>query len=287
MDEFVEDLSLLELTSMLSGVSNGAPFYNPYYDANEDGEYSFDELCAEINRNVNLSYTGLSNGIASRDVYNIVMQDRQESVNVNSAYDLDEDGNVIRSSNDDFGFQVYPSSVVIASTWNQELIEEYGKAIGQEMLEAGMDTWFSPSMNIHRNSAGGRNIEYYSEDPILTGYSAAAAAKGAEALGINVTLKHFAANNQEEQRRQINESISERALREIYLKGYEIAVKETADKKEYPGITGVMPSYNRINGAWSAENYDMMHVSGHRRFQEVWEMYQTLTRRCLQCFTRT
>ena len=158
MDEFVEDLSLLELTSMLSGVSNGAPFYNPYYDANEDGEYSFDELCAEINRNVNLSYTGLSNGIASRDVYNIVMQDRQESVNVNSAYDLDEDGNVIRSSNDDFGFQVYPSSVVIASTWNQELIEEYGKAIGQEMLEAGMDTWFSPSMNIHRNSAGGRNI---------------------------------------------------------------------------------------------------------------------------------
>lgn len=259
MDAFIQDLSLLELTSMLSGVSNGAPFLNPYYDANGDGEYTFDENMAEINRNVNLSYTGASNGILERDVYNITMQDRQESVNVNSAYYLDENGEVAASSNNAFGFQVYPSCVVIASTWNQELIEEYGKAIGQEMQEAGMDTWFSPSMNIHRNPAGGRNSEYFSEDPILTGYSAAAATKGVERLGINVTLKHFAANNQEEERRQINEVISERALREIYLKGYEIAIKETADKELYPGYTGVMSSYNRINGAWSSENYDMIH----------------------------
>lgn len=258
MDELLDDMSLLELLSMLSGVSNGAPFLNPYYDANGDGAYTFDEMVAEINRNINCSYTGLTNGIVERDILNVTMVDRQESVSVTGAYDLDEEGNVVNIGNSGFGFQVYPSSVVIASTWNQELIEEYGTAIGNEMKEAGMDVWFSPSMNIHRNPAGGRNSEYYSEDPVISGYSAASAVKGVERLGLSVTLKHFFGNNQEEQRRQINEVISERAIREIYLKGYEIVVEETADMEEFPGFTGFMSSYNKVNGSWTSESYDLI-----------------------------
>ena len=145
----------------------------------------------------------------------------------------------------------WPSETVQAQTWNTELIEKIGAAIGKEMLEIGVSVWLAPGLNIHRNPLCGRNFEYYSEDPVVSGKMAAAITRGVQAQGgVGVAQKHFCCNNQEDNRTGVSANVSQRALREIYLRAFEIAVKEGEPWT-------VMSSYNRVNGKYVCNTYDL------------------------------
>ena len=146
----------------------------------------------------------------------------------------------------------FPVGISLASSWNLQLAEEVGNAVGKEMEAYGVTYWLAPGMNIHRNPLCGRNFEYFSEDPLLTGKFAAAITKGVQKnRGCYVTLKHYCCNNQEDNRNKMNANVNERALREIYLKGFEIAVKES-----HPGA--VMSSYNKVNGKYVNNSYRLL-----------------------------
>lgn len=145
----------------------------------------------------------------------------------------------------------FPVAANLAQTWNTELLYELGGAVFEEMKEFGCTYWLAPAVNIHRNPLCGRNFEYFSEDPFLCGRLAAALVRGVQREeGYYVTVKHFACNNQEDNRNWVSSNVSERALREIYLRAFERTVKEG-------GAKGIMTSYNRVNGVYAPNSYDL------------------------------
>ncbi|MBE5940635.1 MAG: hypothetical protein E7266_09605 [Lachnospiraceae bacterium] len=145
----------------------------------------------------------------------------------------------------------FPVTAALAQSWNAELLYKVGQAVLREMKEYGCTYWLAPAVNIHRNPLCGRNFEYYSEDPRLTGMLAAAITKGVQSEdGYYVTVKHFACNNREDERNFMSSNISERALREIYLKPFELAVKTG-------GAKAIMTSYNKLNGVYTANSHDL------------------------------
>ncbi len=145
----------------------------------------------------------------------------------------------------------FPVANALAQTWNQKLMYKVGQAIQEEMKEYGCTFWLAPAINIHRNPLCGRNFEYFSEDPYLTGAMAAAITRGVQQEeGFYVTVKHYACNNQEDNRNFVSSNLSERALREIYLRGFQRTVRQG-------GAKGIMTSYNKVNGVYSPNSHDL------------------------------
>ncbi len=156
----------------------------------------------------------------------------------------------------------FPCATLLACTWNPELAEAVGRAAGAEVKENNIGAWLAPGVNIHRNPLCGRNFEYYSEDPLLTGHMAGALIRGVQSNGVAATAKHLALNNKETNRKQSDSRASERAIREIYLRAFEIIAKEY-------DVWSIMTSYNIINGHRASENADML--NGILREEWGWE----------------
>ncbi len=281
MEQFVAGLSVEELSYIVNGVDADAEYGVDYAWENKLGDMTWGEGEDAVNAGSSLGY--LANYVqgtvwaSTGRYYNthliptvslpdgpagtrISKEGVTDLYNVKSDVVVSEDGSAIEKEAEieileDAQYYQYctawPVGCMLAQTWNTELLERVGTAYGEEMAEMGVTYLLGPGMNIHRTPLCGRNFEYYSEDPTVTGYTALSFTQGLQSNdGVGVTLKHFAGNNNENGRSYVNDVVSERAVREIYLKGFEIAVKGAAPM-------AIMTSYNKINGEYAVNNYDL------------------------------
>ena len=247
----------------------------------EINEYRTTLLNLQARKILNLS--GLTNTDLKEKygVANVILADGPAGIRITSHYQKNpSDGSVYkmnmyqRLENRIFGTEflhtdgedyyqycsAIPVGTLLAQTFDTELLEEVGRMIGAELEEFGVTLWLAPGMNIHRNPLCGRSFEYYSEDPLVSGKMAAALTRGVQSqYGVGTTIKHYACNNQEENRRGVSSIVSERALREIYLKGFEIAIKESQPK-------AIMTSYNKVNGVHTANSYDLCTTAARKEW---------------------
>jgi len=248
MEQLVSGMSVEELADMVEGGNKSSRQKGQVFGGESPSEKNI-SLAADlaIQKKYVKGSVGETNGlyIKSRLIPNIIMTDGPAGVRITQSYE--------KSGTTYYQFATaFPSGQNLAQTWNLDMVATMGKAVGREMEIFNIDVWLAPAMNIHRNPLCGRNFEYYSEDPLITGLTASAQINGVQSVpGRGVTIKHFAANNQEVIASESNSVVSERALREIYLKGFEIAVR-TAQP------LCVMSAYNNINNIPTSNDYELL-----------------------------
>ena len=258
-EELVAQLTVEEMAEMCVGTSRGG--------SSVVGNASFTVPGAAGDTSAILS--------ASRGVRNLILADGPAGLRLQPVFKTDKQGKLLpggnvlgdiiepfdpqyTDENSDTYYQyctAIPVGWSLAMSWNSALLEKIGSVIGEEMEQFGVDLWLAPAMNIHRNPLCGRNFEYYSEDPRITGKAAAAITRGVQSHpGKGTTIKHYAANSQEDNRYYTNSHIRERAMREIYLRGFEIAVRESRP-------ASIMTSYNLVNGIHTCNSHDLIQAA--------------------------
>ena len=249
MEEFVSALTVSQMADIVIGGSKLPNASGQSLGASSDNTDLTDAgTIALAQKNSVQGSAGETVGlyIISKKIPNVSMADGPAGLRLTQEYTGDDGKDYYQYCT------AWPIGTLLASTWDTNLIGEVGKAFGAEAAEFGVTTVLAPGMNIHRNPLCGRNFEYYSEDPTVSGLSGAAETAGIQSNpGIGACIKHFAANNQEANRTAVNNTISERAFREIYLRGFEIAVRSAQP-------TGVMSSYNLNNGVPAGDDYDLL-----------------------------
>jgi beta-glucosidase len=235
LDQIIGQLSITEKVYMVVGTGMNVPGFS---EASNAPQSIVGTTQDKIPGAAGTSYTNKKLGYPA-----VVFADGPAGIRINPLRES--------NPNETFYATAFPTATSIASTWNVALAQEVGAAFGREGKDYGVDFLLAPALNIHRNPLGGRNFEYYSEDPVLSGKITAGFVNGVQSEGIGATIKHFVANNSETNRTDLNTVVSERALREIYLKGFEIAIKESKP-------WSVMSSYNKINGIYASESEDLL-----------------------------
>ncbi len=243
--EFVASMDASDLCSLVSGV--GMDFSGMPESVQQDADFHppFDGMIGAGGMKVPGAAGETADLWEKYGIPPISLSDGPAGIRISQQV-KDEAGEVVRQQL----CTAFPVGSLLACSWDEALLQRFGEAVAQEMMEYGVELWLAPGMNIHRNPLCGRNFEYFSEDPMVAGFCAAAITKVVQKHGVGVTIKHFAGNNQEQLRANSNDIVSQRALREIYLRGFELAVRQAQP-------FAVMTSYNDINGMPSANNYDL------------------------------